>query len=216
METSSKKNAPGSTSNYFTAKMSTKGIVTSLLLIIALFAGSPVYAHCDSYDGPTVKDAIKALETNNVSLVLKWIDEKQEPEIITLFNKTYSLRNGDKEIYAIVEKYFLETLVRLHRETEGASYTGLKPAGHTKPIVQMSDHAIEAGSVDNLVVKLNGHMEEVVREKYKKVNELGKVKDTSPEKGRTYVKAYVDYTHTLEAIHGLLEHGEAANSVHKH
>lgn len=113
--------------------------VTVLTSILLLFSSLTASAHCDSYDGPVIKDATKALETNNVNLVLKWITDEQEQEIIPLFNKTYSLKNGDKEVYAIVEKHFFETLVRLHRETEGASYTGLKPAGSTKQIIQMTD-----------------------------------------------------------------------------
>lgn len=69
------------------------------------------FAHCDSYDGPVIKDAVKALETNNVNLVLKWVTKEQEKEIITLFQKTYELRNGDKEVYEIVEKHFLKPLL---------------------------------------------------------------------------------------------------------
>ena len=44
---------------------------------------------------------------------------------------------------------------------------------------------------------------------------LDKVKNDSPGKGREYVKAYVDYTHTLEAIHDIIEQG-GGNSAHKH
>lgn len=175
--------------------------------LLMLFAALPASAHCDSYDGPVIKDAEKALEENNVDLVLKWINQEQEAEIISLFRKTYDLKSGDKEVYEIVKKHFLETLVRLHRETEGAPYTGLKPAGTTKMIIQLSDKAISAGSVDDLVGRLNNHIEKIVREKYLKVAALSKVKDESVEKGREYVNSYVDYTHTLEAIHDILEHG---------
>lgn len=184
------------------------GFIISLIFALPFTS----LAHCDSYDGPVVKDAYKALETNNVSLVFKWISKEQEPEVTSLFNKTYKLKGGDKEIYQIVEKHFLETLVRLHRETEGAPYTGLKPAGTTKKIIVLSDNAIESKSADDLVGKLNGHVEKVVREKFNKVSNLYNEKDSSPEKGREYVKAYVDYIHTLEAIHGILEQGGG----HKH
>lgn len=190
-----------------------KLVTTYRILSVALaslmlaFAPLSAFAHCDSYDGPTVKDALKALETNNVSLVLKWIEKEHEPQIVSLFDKTYKLRNGDKEIYAIVEKHFLETLVRLHRESEGAPFTGLKPAGSTKAIVVLTDKALEKKNVDGLLSQLNGHIANVVREKYKKVAALDGVKNTSPEKGREYVKAYVDYTHTVEALHDILEHG---------
>jgi uncharacterized coiled-coil DUF342 family protein len=175
--------------------------------LLMLFYVLPASAHCDSYDGPVIKDATTALETNNVNLVLKWVAKAQEQEIIPLFNKTYSLKNGDKEVYAIVKKHFLETLVRLHRETEGAPYTGLKPAGTTKQIIQMTDQAIMDGSVDDFLVKFNTHLDNEIREKYQKVAELNKVKDNSIEQGRAYVEAYVDYTHTVEALHDIIEHG---------
>ena len=180
------------------------------VLMLVLFMGIstlPASAHCDSYDGPTIQDAVKALDTDNVELVLKWIDKSQEEEVISLFNKTYNLRSGDQEVYAIVEKHFLETLVRLHRETEGAPYTGLKPAGSTKPIVQLSDQALAQNDIDGLLEKLNGHIGTIIHEKYNKVANLDKVKDESAEKGREYVEAYVDYTHTLEALHDILDGG---------
>ncbi len=175
--------------------------------LLMLFTTTPACAHCDSYDGPVIKDAVQSLETNNVDLVLKWITEDQEQEIISLFNKTYLLKQGDPEVYAIVEKHFFETLVRLHRETEGAPYTGLKQAGTTKPIIQMTDKALSVGSIDGFLVKLNSHIDKVVKEKYQKVAELDQLKNASEEQGRAFVEAYVDYTHTVEALHDIIEHG---------
>ncbi|KAA3649952.1 MAG: hypothetical protein DWP95_01740, partial [Proteobacteria bacterium] len=163
-------------------------VFSSLLMVLGT---SPALAHCDSYDGPVINDATKALETNNVDLVLKWVTQEQEPEIIPLFNKTNGLKSGDKEVYAIVEKYFLETLVRLHRETEGAAYTGLKPAGTTKQIIQMTDRALQEENVDDFLLKLNSHIDKVVREKYQKAADLNKVKNNSIEEGRAFVEAYV-------------------------
>lgn len=178
-----------------------------ILFAILLFSSQAAFAHCDSYDGPVIKDAVLALKTNDVNPVLKWITKDQESEITNLFHKTYKLRNGDKEVYEIVEKHFFETLVRLHRETEGAPYTGLKPAGSTKQIILMTDEAIKVGNVDGFLLKFNKHVEKTVREKYDKVLQLSKVKDNSTDLGREFVAAYVDYTHTIEALHGILEHG---------
>ena len=208
METKIKKPAADSSKSNNGIKRTMRFRILPLLILSILFFSSQItFAHCDSYDGPVIKDAEKALEENNVDLILKWINQEQEAEITGLFRKTYNLNSADKEVYEIVKKHFLETLVRLHRETEGASYTGLKPAGTTKAIIQLSDNAIATGSVDDLVGKLNNHIEKIVREKYLKVAALSKVKDESVEKGREYVKAYVDYTHTLEAMHDILEHG---------
>lgn len=215
METTSKNSKPGNLSLTLRSSFKTAASIL-LILMITAFIGSPAFAHCDSYDGPVVKDAMKALETNNVSLVLKWVNENQTQEITSLFNKTYSLRNDNKEIYTIVEKHFLETLVRLHRETEGAPYTGLKPAGTTKEIIKLTDNAITTGSANDMLSKLNNHIEKVITEKYQKVAELSKVKDISVEKGREYVKAYIDYTHTVEAIHNILELSGNGHLVHQH
>lgn len=185
----------------------TLGKVTFLLAMLMLIFNIPTYAHCDSYDGPVIQDAFKSLEKEDVSFVMKWIETKHEAEITNLFNKTVRLKSGDAEIYSIVEKHFLETLVRFHRETEGAPYTGLKPAGTTAPIVQMADNSIIHQDVKTLLTNLNHHIEAVIKEKYEKVVALSRVKDNSVAEGRAYVEAYVDYTHTLEGIEAVMAHG---------
>jgi hypothetical protein len=45
------------------------------------------------------------------------------------------------------DMYFFETLVRIHRAGEGASYTGLKPGAEIDPAIAMADEALESGSV---------------------------------------------------------------------
>src|SRR5690606_26263220 len=129
-------------SNPIQSLMNIKKYVVVGIFTLLLAIPQVVSAHCDSYDGPVIKDALKAFNENKVALVLKWIEPQHETEIKSLFEKTYALKNGDREIYQIVERHFLETLVRLHREGEGAPYTGLKPAGSTTAIVQMADKAL--------------------------------------------------------------------------
>ncbi len=182
-----------------------KSIFTlSLIAFFSILSMQPASAHCDSFDGPALKDAEKALETNNVDLILKWFNADMEDEVVPLFHKTYSLRNGDKEIYEIVKKHFYETFVRLHREMEGATFTGLKPAGSVAPITMMSDKALETGDFDSLLKALNNHINGVLQEKFDNTEALYKVKDNSVEEGRKYVEAYVDYTHSVEAVHDIL------------
>lgn len=177
----------------------------SLLLIFGfMIASISGFAHCDSYDGPVIKDALKALDQNNVQLVLKWIEPQQEKEIISLFDKTYHLKNGNQEVYSIVEKHFFETLVRLHRETEGEPYTGLKPAGSMTPLIAMGDNSIAKNDVEEVIKTATTHLEKLLRERYSKVAELSKTKDNSVKQGRAYVAAYVQYTHTLETLEHLL------------
>lgn len=181
--------------------------ILSLIAILSLISIQPASAHCDSFDGPALIDAEKALETNNVDLILKWINADMEDEVVPLFHKTYSMKNGDKEIYEIVKKHFYETFVRLHREMEGAPFTGLKPAGTTAHITVMSDKALESGDFASLLKALNSHVNSQLQEKFDKTEALYKVKDNSVEEGRAYVEAYVDYTHSLEAVHDILSSG---------
>jgi len=78
----------------------------------------------------------------------------------------------------------------------------------------MTDKALQENNVDDFLLQLNKHIDKVVREKYQKVTELNKVKDDSVEKGREFVAAYVDYTHTVEAIHDIIEHGGGSHAGH--
>lgn len=172
------------------------------------------FAHCDSYDGPVIKDALKALDQNKVELVLKWIEPQQEKEVISLFDKTYKLKKGDKEVYTIVEKHFLETLVRLHRETEGAPYTGLKPKGSMTPLVEMADNSIEIKDVEGVLETVKNHLDHLVKERFETVLELSKTKDNSVEQGRAYVEAYVIYTHTLEHLEHILHDADGGHAGH--
>jgi hypothetical protein len=200
------------TTNYLLKKRMFKAtLILSLIAIFSFISIQPASAHCDSYDGPALVDAEKALLTNNVDLILKWIDVDMEDEVVPLFHKTYSLKNGDKEIYEIVKKHFFETFIRLHREMEGAPFTGLKPAGTTAHITVMSDKALETGDFKNLLKVLNNHINSQLQEKYDKTKALYKVKDNSVEEGRAYVEAYVDYTHSLEAVHDILS-GDVAHN----
>ena len=197
-------------------KLSTKKLnalfVLSLIVFFSLMGIQPASAHCDSFDGPALIDAAKALETNNVDLIKKWIRAEDEAVVVPLFHKTYSLKSGDVTVYEIVKTHFYETLVRLHREMEGAPFTGLKPAGTTAHITVMSDKALNTGDFASLLTALNKHVNGQLQEKYDKTAALYKVKDNSAEEGRQYVKAYVDYTHSVEAVHDLL----AGGGAHKH
>ncbi len=200
------------TKNYFLKNNLLKLVFTlSLIVIFSIASMQPALAHCDSYDGPALIDAEKALETNNVDLILKWINSDMESEVVPLFHKTYSLKNGDPEIYEIIKKHFYETFIRLHREMEGAPFTGLKPAGTTAQITVMSDKALETSDFDSLLKALNNHINSVLQEKFDKTEALYKVRNNSVEQGRAYVEAYVDYTHSVEAVHDILLGGGGHN-----
>ena len=90
-----------------------------------LIPAAPAAAHCDSVEGPVVLDAKAALEKGDVAPVLKWISAAQEPAVRESFQRTLAVRKLSAEAREVADTAFFETLVRLHRETEGAAYTGL-------------------------------------------------------------------------------------------
>jgi uncharacterized protein DUF6448 len=100
------------------------------LIVVLLLAPTFALAHCDGMDGPVVKAAQKALQTGDVNLLLIWVQKKSdEAEIQKVFAETMAMRKLGPDAKALADRYFFETLVRLHRAGEGAPYTGLKPAG---------------------------------------------------------------------------------------
>ena len=107
--------------------------------------------HCDSMDGPVVQAAVKALEAEDIDLILPYVHKEGEPEVIQAFEKVLQVRKDGALTRELADRYFFETAVRVHRAGEGAPYTGLKPAGlDVGPVIPVAEKAIEAGSEEEL------------------------------------------------------------------
>ena len=169
-------------------------------LVLGMCSLTPLWAHCDTAGGPVIPEAKAALEKGDVTPLLKWIKPEYEAEIKTAFSDSLKVRSGSPEAKALADKYFLETLVRLHRAGEGAPYTGIKEDQPEK-IVLLADEALSEGSAKKMIGKMQKHIEKGIREKFDKVLKASKDKDASVEKGREYVEAYVEYMHYVEGIH---------------
>lgn len=175
--------------------------VIIVCIVFAFGTFSSVRAHCDTMAGPVIQTAKVALENGDVTPVLKWVKPEYESEIRSLFQKTLAVRNKGTEAKELADMYFFETLVRLHREGEGASYTGLKPAEEIEPVVVLSDNALESENADDLIEKVTNKVAEGIREHFEKVSKAKNHADESLEAGREYVEAYVTFTHYVEGIH---------------
>ncbi len=183
-------------------------VLVAFFIVISAYRA---FAHCDSLDGPVIKEAQLALEKGDVTPILKWVKKDNETEIETAFAKAVTVRAKGPEAKELADRFFFETLVRLHRAGEGAPYTGIKDEP-LEPIVAMSDKMLADGSADQLIKKLSSHMAEAIREKLKKVVEAKKNKDKSVVAGREFVEAYVVYTHYVEAIHNAIMSARAHHS----
>ena len=147
--------------------------------------------HCDSMDGPVVKAAIEALNKGDVALVLPFVPETGEAEVVRTFQQVLPLHRQSDSAQEIADLHFFETVVRIHRAGEGAPYTGLKPAGlDVGPVIPVAEHAIESGSPDELVRLLTETMRAEVSGRLAHAMEL---------------KRHAAHTHTVEATREYVE-----------
>ncbi len=196
-----------------------KWILMVLAAGLVLLAPGVASAHCDTLDGPVVIAAKQALESGDITPVLKWIKQDSEAELRAAFNKTTAVRKSGSEAKELADMYFFETLVRLHRAGEGAPYTGLKPAGGDIPhVVVEADKALETGSVEKVIKHLKHGVEEGIQSRFAKVIEKKKHAAESVAAGREYVEAYVEYVHYVENLYMSVTaknpHGEGGHAAH--
>jgi hypothetical protein len=178
---------------------------------IGLFSATLVYGHCDSMNGPVIADARKALETGNVTPVLKWIKPEYESEIKQSFQTVMEVRRINADAKKLADYSFFETVVRLHRAGEGAPYTGLKEES-PKPIIEQADRSLETGSMGTVSDSLARQVQMELENRFRTVIEKKKHANESVEAGREYVEAYVSFVHYVEALDRLA----AAENEHPH
>jgi len=188
------------------------------LLVITLLILSTNYsfAHCDTMNGPTIMDAKKAIDQNNVNYTLKWVQPHYETEIRDAFILMMKVRGLSADAKELSEKYFFETLVRIHRAGEGVPFTGVKPTG--TPIdekIMAADKSIELGNLSPLQGKVSaGDMPELTK-RFEKVISLKNFEVNNVATGRDYIEAYVQFFKFAEgeaegsAAHG---HGTAVHA----
>ena len=169
----------------------------SLFITLVLMLVLPVNfanAHCDTKDGPTVADASKAIEKNNVNYVLKWVQAADEKEIKEAFGLTMKVRVLSPEAQTLADNYFFETLVRIHRRGEGVPYTGVKPSG--TPIdekILAADKAIALGNLSPLNDLVPKDKFPELKKRFDKVMSLMNFDVNNVPAGREYIEAYVQF-----------------------
>lgn len=177
-----------------------------------LLIASVAQAHCDSMDGPVVSDAQRALAAQSVEPVLKWVAAKDAAAVQQAFDMTLAVRGESEKAKAVADRYFFETVVRIHRASEGEGFTGLKPAGSVEPGIAAADRALEVGNVEPLADKLADAVREAVVHRFQAAHVAKGSADASVEQGRAFVEKYVEFTHFVEQI----DHLVAEGASHKH
>lgn len=181
-------------------------VAVAVMLMVPVAAG----AHCDTLDGPVVSDARAALAAGSVTGVLRWVGEADEAEIRAAFAHALAVRKLGAEARELADRFFFETLVRVHRAGEGAPYAGLQPAGNVLPIVAMADAALDSGSAEALISRMQDLLRRELSERFTAAAQAREHANHSVAHGRKYVAAYVKYVHYVEGAHTALA-GEAAH-----
>jgi hypothetical protein len=168
-----------------------------------------------------VKAIEVALEKQNVNFILPWVPQEAEHEVVEAYNKTLLVRKQGKEALELADYWLYEIVVRLHRQGEGAPYTGLKPAGlDWGPIVPRAEKAIKEGTPKEVIDFINQTVQEALQERFHKIMDKKEFDVNNVAAAREYVQAelgFVLFSHGLyAAITGKGEHDEAATKKHEH
>jgi acetylornithine deacetylase/succinyl-diaminopimelate desuccinylase-like protein len=112
----------------------------------------------------------------------------------------------------VADRWFFETVVRVHRAVEGAAFTGSKPAGlDVGPVIPAAERALESGSVDGLVNVLCDAVRSEVERRHARAMALKAHADESVPDARAYVDAMLGlqvWAHTV--------HKQVKTEPHRH
>ena len=171
-------------------------------LVAATLVPGPVFAHCDGLDGPVVGAARKALNSGDPNAVLIWVQPKDEAAVRNAFAEAVAVRKLSPQAREMADRYFFETLVRLHRTGEGASYTGLKPAGRDLgPAIPLADKAVQSGSDKDIAAFAAKEAEQGVHAKFIDLQRKRNFRPDDLAAGRDYVASYVSFVHYVEGLY---------------
>ena len=174
----------------------------TILAVLLTLAAAPLFAHCDSVTGPVIVEAQHALDKGDVTPVLKWVRPDDEKEIRSAFAEALKVRAKGSDAKALADRWFFETLVRIHREGEGASFTGLKGADfQVEEGIELADKAIDSKSLDAAEKALVSEVTAGLRKRFAEVVKAREHADHNVEAGRHYVHAYVEFIHYAERLH---------------
>lgn len=196
-------------------KYGVRGLILGLVAAgIFLLAPVTADAHCDTMDGPAVKDAIRAMDTGNVNYALKWVQPKYEAEVSRAFRMSMKVKDINADTKNLAEQYFFEILLRDHRAGEGVAFDGVKP--HGWPVderVKAADQSIALGNLEPLkgLVEPDKWLE--LQRRFQKVMSLKDFDVNRVEEGREYIEAYVQFFKFAE---GEDEHHESHEHVERH
>jgi hypothetical protein len=119
-------------------------------------------------------------------------------------------RPAGREAAEIADRWFFETVVRVHRAGEDAPHTGLKPAGlDVGPVIPVAERAIEGESAHELADLLTKRLADEIRHRFHHLLHLTAEAGRGRREARAYVEAMLGlpvWSHSLYQAIGAPAH----------
>lgn len=158
--------------------------------------------HCDSLDGPVVTAARQALDAAEVALILPYVHADGEAEVREAFHRALKVRALGSDAREVADRWFFETVVRVHRAGEGAAFTGLKPAGlDVGPAIPEAEHALATGIDNGLIELLCTTITSQVRHRHAHAMALQAHSAESIAAARAYVDAALGFQVWVQSVY---------------
>lgn len=171
-------------------------------------------AHCDTADGPAATDGRRSLETGDLAYALKWIPAADEPELRAVFDKAVVVRGLGPEATEVADRLFIETLVRLHRLSEGVGFSGIQPSGTgIEPVVVEADRALDTGNLEPVLALVPADRRKELTRRFEAARSKRAFPVDDVEAGREFVTANVDYFKYAEGHEGHDRHDHRVESA---
>ncbi len=193
--------------------MKNRNTIRIAALAAALFwLSTDAWSHCDTMNGPVVQAGRQALELKDVRYALIWVQPADEPAIRSAFEYALAVRELGTKARSLADRYFFETLVRVHRAGEGAPYTGLKDEeARPEPGIASAERALDAGSAKGLALELSTALQREVEASFHNVQSSRNFAPADVNAGRRYVASYVSYIHYVDRLHKAIESAGAGH-----
>ena len=125
-------------------------------------------------------------------------------------------RTQGAEAREVADRFFFETVVRVHHAGEGAPYTGLKPAGlDVGPVIPLAERAIATGDPGALTAFLSEAVDAEVKAKLAEVMNLKQHGREGVNEARQYVSAMLGLQVWAHKLYGAM-HAAADEPGHRH
>lgn len=120
---------------------------------------------------------------------LPFVHLEGEDEVRSVFDQTLKARELGPEARDLADRWFFETVVRVHRAGEGAPYTGLKPSGlDVGPVIRAAERSLSNGAPAELIEVMCSQLRLEVERRHAEAMMLKR----SAHEGLVQMRSYVE------------------------